>query len=398
MDQRQQEENTTVVSEVHFQGFKSIENLQIDLKRGLNVLIGKNGSGKSNFLECCNRVIRHNNTRVQLPYRYARFVATTFDGHKFQVEYKRTLPKKTIDDLDAQPRPTSETSIWVDGDLKYATGIDDSSVIELNGRKAKYKGSLRSLFLNLGYNPLTPLYIKFHIPESLECVELPGTVKIPLNEEDLWEVPDSLFFIDNIFFRFEFSEIGQNLARRKSFTKQVVLKNLKIQEDVLFNLKLYTPIQEIRFNENINIYRDDKVITIENFKIDFKVNNNWLPWSQLSDGTKRLFVLVSEITNKEHGLVLIEEPELGIHPHQFNQVMHFLKEQSKYKQIILSTHSPKALDHMDETELDNILIASYYSKKGTQIKHLTQVQKRKAVKYMKDVGFLSDYWLLSDLE
>jgi predicted ATP-dependent endonuclease of OLD family len=44
-----QEEPRLFLSNVHLKGFKSIEDTSIDFKKGLNILIGKNGSGKSNF-------------------------------------------------------------------------------------------------------------------------------------------------------------------------------------------------------------------------------------------------------------------------------------------------------------------------------------------------------------
>ena len=123
-----------------------------------------------------------------------------------------------------------------------------------------------------------------------------------------------------------------------------------------------------------------------------------MPWSQLSDGTKRLFYLITEITNWTGGLILVEEPELGIHPRQFHLLMQFLKEEAEEKQIIMSTHSPQALNFLEESELLHILITYYDQKKGTLIKHLSTSQISKAKKYMKEVGFLSDYWMLSDLE
>ena len=108
--------------------------------------------------------------------------------------------------------------------------------------------------------------------------------------------------------------------------------------------------------------------------------------------------MITEITNQESGFVLLEEPELGIHPHQFNLIMEFLKEESENKQILISTHSPQALNHLKEDELSHILISSYQSAKGTQIKHLSSAKIKKAKKYMNEVGFFSDYWMLSDLE
>jgi len=45
---------------VHLKGFKSIEDLSIDFQKGLNILIGKNGSGKSKFVEVLDQIINAN--------------------------------------------------------------------------------------------------------------------------------------------------------------------------------------------------------------------------------------------------------------------------------------------------------------------------------------------------
>ena len=95
-------------------------------------------------------------------------------------------------------------------------------------------------------------------------------------------------------------------------------------------------------------------------------------------------------------MILLEEPELGIHPHQLFKILQFLKDQSLEKQIIISTHSPSALDILSDTELDRITIARF--EKGTKFNKLTKAQIDKARKYIKDVGDFSSYWLHSDLE
>ena len=213
----------------------------------------------------------------------------------------------------------------------------------------------------------------------------------------MWENPFSLAFLNRILWDVE-SSYNWKLSKIKTIKKASFLKRLIIKDEIKEQLKKYTPIQDVKFNENINIYKDEKSIVIENIKIDFKLNNAWMPWSQLSDGTKRLFYLIIETISKETGLVLLDEPELGVHPHQFNLIMDFLKEESQNKQIIISTHSPQALNHLAPNELSHVLLTFYDSKKGTQIKHLTRAQTNKAQKYMKEVGFFSDYWMLSDLE
>ena len=155
-----------------------------------------------------------------------------------------------------------------------------------------------------------------------------------------------------------------------------------------------------------------------NFPINtFKIEGNWLPFSNLSDGTKRLFYIISEVFENDENpnirptnvdryagqteisrIILIEEPELGIHPHQFHKLMEFLKIESERKQIIVTTHSPQALDSINQNELNRIIIAySTNSKEGTKLRHLNENELIKANEYIKD-DFLSDYWLYSDLE
>jgi AAA15 family ATPase/GTPase len=164
-----------------------------------------------------------------------------------------------------------------------------------------------------------------------------------------------------------------------------------------YYLSGYSPVQEIRINPNINVYNADNKILVENLLIDFKVNDNWVPWSYLSDGTKRLFYVITQCLSLTDGLLLIEEPELGIHPHQLFSLMEFIKEQSSKKQIIISTHSPIVLDVLSPDELNKINIVKL-TKEGTQFYKLNKDQIETAKEYMSKVGDLSYYWLHSDLE
>jgi predicted ATP-dependent endonuclease of OLD family len=96
-------------------------------------------------------------------------------------------------------------------------------------------------------------------------------------------------------------------------------------------------------------------------------------------------------------ILLLEEPELGLHPHQLADLMKFLQEQAKHKQIIISTHSPIVLDAIDPYELDRVQIAEL-TPDGTQLRRLTPEQQKKAQIFADKTGLLSDYWRFSDLE
>ncbi len=388
------------LDKVHLKGFKSIEDLSIDFQRGLNILIGQNGSGKSNFMEFLFETIGINRTN-KIFFNYVKLDYSSSDSHSFIMELEKQVNAKNAINTFNYRNGLLER-LFIDGELVFDNSSDDLSqkTIDFQNRKIRIVGiggNLTELFLHWGYQYWYPLYIKFELPDNLQYIDTPGTVKANLeNLNGTLEYADTLSFMDYSIRSFE-SLSSEDIVKIKDITKNDVLAHLKIQDEIIENLKLYTTIKDARFNENINLYNDGKDVIIDNIKLEFKINGNWLPWSQLSDGAKRLFYIIAEVTNS-NGLVLIEEPELGIHPHQFNLVMNFLKEQSENKQIIISTHAPKALDRLSPKELNNILVTHYDLKKGTQMRHLKGKEIKTAKRYMNEVGFLSDYWLLSDLE
>jgi len=166
-------------------------------------------------------------------------------------------------------------------------------------------------------------------------------------------------------------------------------------------------IKDLRLSSNYNIYFDatSRSHIINNLLVEFEVNKQWIPFTSLSDGTKRVFYITAEILAGEgyyflqnsvrsafpsdNKIILLEENELGLHPHQLGQLMEFLREQAKRKQIIISTHSPIVLDSVDPNELDRIQIAEL-TPEGTQLRRLTPEQQAKARIYVEETGLLSD--------
>ncbi|WP_158800166.1 AAA family ATPase [Pedobacter sp. L105] len=415
--------NYTYLKGGHLVGYKSIEVLEVNLKKGMNLIIGHNGSGKSNFLEMLAQILLSVNPNRKIDFRYADIAFCLENGEDLIYEITRNISKSNrhierVDyELDEREVQITQKLTLSDEEI-FVTNED-----ELNsGSFRKYR---RSRNRNLGFLisyftqfVIDPLFLKFSMPRSMPAVDFPASVVIHLaSEDEFWETDITTFFIRKLIilaedkFTDEYYMEGEreNLTEEENkeiFDKYLIeaikqggfYKKLIIDQDIIDNLRQFSPIQDIRFSENINIFHDERKITIENIKLEFFVNDTWIPWSQMSDGTKRMFYIISEVTFKKHGIILIEEPEIGIHPHQFESIMQFLKEQSEYKQFIISTHSPKALDHLDSDELDHILIAKYEGSRGTTLTNLNAEQMIKAKEYTEKVGFLSDYWLMSDLE
>lgn len=81
--------------------------------------------------------------------------------------------------------------------------------------------------------------------------------------------------------------------------------------------------------------------------------------SSMSDGTLRALgtlVAVTQLAGRRHpvSLVGIEEPETALHPAAAGALMDALREASSHTQILLTTHSPDLLDQVD-LETDTLL-------------------------------------------
>ncbi len=78
-----------------------------------------------------------------------------------------------------------------------------------------------------------------------------------------------------------------------------------------------------------------------------------------SDGTVRLLCLLAIAHSKARhlgnsipaSLIAFEEPETGLHPHLAEQVVNVLRSASRHSQIIVTTHSPTFLDHLEPEEV-----------------------------------------------
>lgn len=73
----------------------------------------------------------------------------------------------------------------------------------------------------------------------------------------------------------------------------------------------------------------------------------------VSDGTVRLLALLVLTTwsARHSSLITIEEPENGVHPHLAENIVDMLRSASERSQLIVTTHEPDLLDHLDPSEV-----------------------------------------------
>jgi predicted ATPase len=71
----------------------------------------------------------------------------------------------------------------------------------------------------------------------------------------------------------------------------------------------------------------------------------------VSDGLLRWLAFAAVPYLSTAGIVLVEEPENGLHPAGIRDVMTLLREVSARTQVVISTHSPIVVDELDKNEV-----------------------------------------------
>ena len=90
--------------------------------------------------------------------------------------------------------------------------------------------------------------------------------------------------------------------------------------------------------------------------IDKSANDYVFSPAQLSDGTIRYIALATLLLQPKEtmpSLIIIDEPELGLHPFAIDQLAYMIKEASLNAQVIIATQSPTLIDNFD---LDDITV------------------------------------------
>lgn len=138
----------------------------------------------------------------------------------------------------------------------------------------------------------------------------------------------------------ELEENGGNLA--------IVLRNIMANSEErrkFFNLVKYL----LPFVDDVSIERAlDKSLLL---RIRETYSEEFLPSFLISDGTINMIALVLALYFGKKPLTIIEEPERNIHPHLISKLVHMMEDASANKQIIVTTHNPEMVKHADPKNL-----------------------------------------------
>jgi predicted ATPase len=118
-----------------------------------------------------------------------------------------------------------------------------------------------------------------------------------------------------------------------------------------------------------------------------KRSDQYFDASSLSDGTLRFIALATLFLQPEESrpsLILVDEPELGLHPYAIEMLAAMVRQASVATQVILATQSSLLLDHFAP---EDVLVANRVDD-GTQ---LTRLESSQLAKWLEDYS-LGQLW------
>jgi len=375
--------NPAYISHVHLKGYKSIIDTEVELHPGLNIIIGPNGSGKTNFLEFLWKVgiIKFK----ELPNQISGNLNFYFQNDKdIRIYHFKKILKYNEESQKVEPN-LKET-------LKYGSINIDSDKHKMGKSGVFFLYPLLNKFPK--WYQISPTIISYGLPKIIQ--NLSQSLSFILKRTEIKGKPN--FYYDEYEYNPQVTE-GIKKILEASSSKYLLEENNEEMEwlsnNLIYNLNKFSSIKQLRVKPELELNKDKTYYRADYINFEFLIRDNWFKWNQLSDGTKRLFYIISEVTLND-GLCLVEEPEIGVHPNQYRKILTFLKEQAKYKQIIITTHAPKTLDILEDDELDRIILTRYEKDLGTKMRHLSNDEQQHAVKLMKEESFfLSDFWTLT---
>lgn len=94
------------------------------------------------------------------------------------------------------------------------------------------------------------------------------------------------------------------------------------------------------------------------------LDGSFVPAPAMSEGLLRFLAFAAMPYLAPAALLLVEEPENGLHPARIRDVVSMLREISHVRQVVLATHSPFVVEQLEENE---VTLLRRDEKKGTEV-------------------------------
>ena len=311
-----------------FKNFKNFADAEIDLSKPMTVLIGRNGSGKSNLIEGVELLA--------------------------EILKKGTSIFKNTSDIERGG------DFQIRGSLNGCARQGHES-FEVGFKNKQEQGLFRCNF-KVNFKPSFSIESLKNFPDNASASMDIIQPEPKINTREI-EYPYTLVSVFDAYPRVMrgYSPIGLNQLSKNGSNLSSVLYYLHqnepvILENILNNIK-QLPEEDIEIFDFITTSDNSDVLVALKY-----TNGQVISAKLLSDGTLRALAILTALeTVPEGSRIIIEEIDNGIHASRVNVLLNAIWEASNRRNLhtLITTHNPATLDELSEEQLDGVVVCHY---------------------------------------
>lgn len=334
---------------IRLRNYKSIAQCDVSLS-SFTLLVGRNGAGKSNFLDAMRFVVDGLSSSLDHALKSRGGIdavrrKSTGHPHNFAIELDLELAEDRFATYGFEIAAQKSGGFSVKDERLVIRGAN-------NGRIAQYHvedGQLKQATNSMPQVLADRLYLVnvSGLPDfrpAYDALLSMGFYNLSPEAIKELQAPDA----------------GELLHRDGSNLSSVIARLTKERPEVMNRVRDY--LQSIV--PGVTDVEREQLGPRETLQFRQEVEGSQHPWrfyaASMSDGTLRALgalVAVQQLADKSRRarLIGIEEPEAALHPAATGALVDALREASAHTQVLVTTHSPELLDNVD-TSTDELLV------------------------------------------
>ncbi|MDD3093849.1 MAG: AAA family ATPase [Clostridia bacterium] len=370
-----------IINKIKIGGFKNIDLVEMSLNN-ITVLVSQNSYGKSNLMQAIDfgfDFISKTNTAKKRMMSWTSNIP--FTKHIASKDFEMEVEMTTLNNKTEFNVIYGYRFRWVRDDKKGAKILDEWLKIKANDKNQKYKQ----------YIDRTEDKILYRTSETGRC-NVPITAETDELLVNKIKAYDNLFYIDVLKkINSIHAYVERHLDASRLYDPDPIIRtdieDFEIENNenlprMIFNLKEQYPDKyDMLIDSFIQLFPQIIDIVVDKIKVEHvgrtkipkdlplkatdqvylmrvvdKYLNQPIRFENLSDGTKRIFLLLtciilSDINNLT--LIGIEEPENSIHPSLLQSFLRVISQLQGNCKVVMASHSPFIVQYMD---LDDVII------------------------------------------
>ena len=319
------------INSVTLRGYKSIATLEKFELRNLNVLIGANGAGKSNFISLFKLMAALADGNLQTYVQQQGGPDVLLHGSRKRTEqidaeiYFKANGSGVANGYRVSLIPTQDNRLIFSREETWINGRYGITSMPLGTAHEEAKLKKDTQPVSTYVRPAMQSWRQYHFHDTSQT----ATVKRPHGSND------------NIRLKAAADNLAAYLIRlNKDYPEAYkrILDTIKLAAPFFGGFVIREPLPE----------------TIELEWFEQADPDTPYKAHVLSDGTLRFICLTTLLLQPEYLLpdtVLIDEPELGLHPYAINLLAEMIKQVAETKQIIVSTQSVELLNAFEPEDI-----------------------------------------------